>query len=398
MERTQADIFISGGGIAGLIAAAAFANQGLKVVLAEPSPPPNDASSTSSDLRSTAFLEPARGLLEDIGLWSKLADHATPLETLRVVDCIGHPPQIRTERAFKSSDLDAAAFGWNLPNWLTRKLLTDILLDSKQVDVRLGTGFKSILTRQSEAFVTLTDNTQLRTRLAVAADGRSSPLREACGIDYSTTRYGQKALAFVVSHDLPHENVSTELYLSGGAFTQVPLPDANGRHHSAIVWMNDGNEAARLMSLSSEEFAQAATVRSCQLLGNMALSSQRRAFPVVTQTANTLTSERVALIAEAAHVLPPIGAQGLNTSLHDVATLIELARNNPDDLGSAAFLEAYDAARATDIQLRSKTIDMYNRLCRSDDPPLQALRSLGLKAVFDIAPLRRRIMRAGLGG
>jgi 2-octaprenyl-6-methoxyphenol hydroxylase len=397
MSDTQTDVFISGGGIAGLSAALAFARLGLSVTLADPAPPPQAADEDGSDLRSTAFLQPARALYEEAGLWSDLAPHATPLETLRVIDCTGTPPEIRTERAFRSADLGEAAFGWNLPNWLTRKLLTDRLAATPGVDLRLGTGFRAILTRDREAIVTLTDGTRLRARLAIAADGRASPLREAAGIGTDITRYGQKALAFVVAHDLPHDNVSTELYLSGGAFTLVPLPDHKGQPASAVVWMNDGAEAARLMALDETDFSTAATARACGVLGQLGLVSPRRAWPVVTQRAKALTAQRTAIVAEAAHVLPPIGAQGLNTSLHDIAALIDLARAAPGDLGSPEMLRKFARSREADIRKRARVIDLYNRVCRSDGAPVQALRSLGLKLVHDIAPLRRGVMRAGLG-
>lgn len=391
------DIFISGGGIAGLTLALALVRSGLTVTLADPAPAPTNADAEGSDLRSTAFLQPARTLYEELGLWPLLDPFATPLETLAVIDCAGDPPSPRTERAFRSSDLGEPAFGWNLPNWLTRKLLSQALAEAAGADLRLGTGFKSVLTRESEAIVTLTDGTRIRARLAVAADGRDSPLREAVGIPVETARYGQKALAFNVIHDTPHQNISTELYLSGGAFTVVPLPDVDGKPASAVVWMNDGPEAARLMELDAAAFSQAATIRSCGVLGELTLASPRRVWPVITRRATRLTAERTALVAEAAHVLPPIGAQGLNTSLHDVRALLDLIRDAPETIGEPAWLARYAKARERDIHARARVIDLYNRVCRSDAPPVQALRSLGLSVVHDLAPLRKGVMRAGLG-
>ncbi|MEK6216194.1 MAG: FAD-dependent monooxygenase [Boseongicola sp.] len=398
MERRDVDIFISGGGIAGLVAAASFSRLGLSVIVADPVPPPKSAGSEGSDLRSTAFLEPAQKLLADVGVWSGLSAHATPLEKLRVIDCQGDPPAIRTERAFQSADLGAPAFGWNLPNWLTRNLLTEQLVAAENVDLRLGTGFRGLLTREREAIVTLTDDTQIRARLAIAADGRDSPLRKSLNIPVKTTRYGQKALAFTVAHDAPHTNTSIELYLSGGAFTVVPLPNHDGDPASAVVWMNDGPDAARLMMLGQGEFETAITQRSCGVLGQLHLISPRSSWPVVTQRAESLAAERTALIAEAAHVLPPIGAQGLNTSLSDIAALRDLASTRPQDIGTPGFLDDYAKQRAHDIRLRANTIDLYNRVCRSNNPPVQSLRSLGLRLAHDITPLRRGIMRAGLGG
>lgn len=397
MTRVQTDIFISGGGIAGLTAGIVLARSGFQVVLADPAPPPQDGSGDRADLRSTAFLQPARALLDEAGLWARLADQAMPLEALRGINLTGQPPVIAVERTFEASDLKEAAFGWNLPNWLTRKVLTDAAAETPKLDLRIGTGFAKLLTREREALVTLSDGTRLSARLALAADGRASPLREAAGIGVQTTRYGQKALAFAVSHPLPHGAVSTELYDAGGAFVLVPLPDHNGHPASAVVWMQEGSEAQRLAMLEDAAFGAAATERSASVLGPLTSITPRRVWPVVTQTAERLTAERVALLAEAAHVMPPIGAQGLNTSLHDVRALVDAATTDPAGIGTPAFLARYAKAREKDVALRATVIDGYNRLCRSDAPVAQALRSTGLKLVHDLTPVRHAIMRAGLG-
>jgi 2-octaprenyl-6-methoxyphenol hydroxylase len=397
MTRQTIDVFISGGGIAGLAAAAAFGHAGFSVVLADPSPPVDAAEAEGSDLRSTAFLQPARDLFERTGLWDALAPHAMPLDVLRAVDTVGWPPEIRASRDFVASDISDRAFGWNLPNWQTRHVLTTRIAQMTKVELRMGVGFGRMLTREREAIVTLTDGTTLSARLVVAADGRDSPVRDAVDIGVTTTRYGQKALAFNVTHPHPHENVSTELYNAGGAFVLVPLPDLKGGPASAVVWMNDGRRSLDLLAMDEAGFSREATLRSCGVLGELTLASPRRLWPVVTQKANRLTAQRTAIVAEAAHVLPPIGAQGLNTSLHDVVALVDLAAAAPGDLGGTRMLAAYETARQRDIRTRATVIDAFNRICRSDEVPVQALRLAGLKAVHDIAPLRRAVMRAGLG-
>jgi 2-octaprenyl-6-methoxyphenol hydroxylase len=397
MARASVDVFISGGGIAGLAAAAAFGQAGFSVILADPAPPVDAAEADGSDLRSTAFLQPARDLFERTGLWPSLAPHATPLEILRAVDTVGWPPEIRATRDFRADDISDRPFGWNLPNWQTRHVLTGTIGRMPNVELRMGTGFARLLTRDREAMVTLTDGSTLSARLVVAADGRDSPVREAAGIGVATTRYGQKAIAFNVTHPYPHENVSTELYNEGGAFVLVPLPDLQGGPASAVVWMNDGRRSIDLMAMDEASFSREATLRSCGVLGDLALASPRRLWPVVTQRAEALAAQRTAIVAEAAHVLPPIGAQGLNTSLHDIVALVDLAAADPEGLGSRTMLAAYEATRERDIRTRATVIDLFNRVCRSGEVPVQALRLAGMKAVHDIAPLRRAVMRAGLG-
>ena len=397
MTRESVDVFISGGGIAGLAAAAAFGQAGFSVILADPAPPVDAVEADSSDLRSTAFLQPARELFDRTGLWEALAPHATPLEILRAVDTTGWPPEVRESRDFRADDISDRPFGWNLPNWQTRHVLTGTISQTPKVELRMGTGFARLLTRDREAIVTLTDGTTLSARLVVAADGRDSPVREAAGVGVTVTRYGQKAIAFNVTHHHPHENVSTELYNQGGAFVLVPLPDLKGGPASAVVWMNDGRRSLDLMAMDEAAFSHEATLRSCGVLGELTLASPRRLWPVVTQRAERLTAQRTAIVAEAAHVLPPIGAQGLNTSLHDIVALVALAAADPANLGGPKMLAAYEATRERDIRARAAVIDLFNRVCRSGEAPVQALRLAGMKAVHGILPLRRTVMRAGLG-
>jgi 2-octaprenyl-6-methoxyphenol hydroxylase len=320
-----------------------------------------------------------------------------PLDVLRAVDTVGWPPEIRATRDFRADDISDRPFGWNLPNWQTRHVLTGTIARMANVELRMGTGFARMLTREREALVTLSDGAAISARLVVAADGRDSPVRTAVGIGVTTARYGQKALAFNVTHPHPHENVSIELYNQGGAFVLVPLPDLQGGPASAVVWMNDGRRAIDLLALDEEAFGAEATLRSCGVLGRLTLASPRRLWPVVTQQAERLTAQRTALVAEAAHVLPPIGAQGLNTSLHDVVHLVDLAAADRDGLGSAAMLAAYERGRARDIRARAAVIDLFNRVCRSGEAPVQALRLAGLRMVHDVTPIRRAVMRAGLG-
>ena len=393
----DADIFISGGGVAGLTAAAVFGAAGFSVVCADPAPPITEAKADGADLRTTAFLQPARALLETAGVWDRLAPHATPLRVMRIVDAGGETSEARISRDFDSADLGDAPFGWNFPNWLLRRELLARIADLPNVDFRPGTGFASMLTRDAEARVTLTDGGRLAVRLIIGADGRGSPVREAAGIGVRTTRFGQKAVVCALSHPASHENVSTEVHRTGGPFTLVPLPDHDGKPCSALVWMVPGPEAQRLTALGADVFEAEASTRSTGLYGQLTLVSKRQCWPIISQVADQMTARRVALMAEAAHVLPPIGAQGLNMSLADLACLLDLARKSPAGLGERAMLDSYARRRHPDIRLRVAGVEALNRASMSQSPALRDLRAKGIEALYGLAPVRRGLMRLGLG-
>ncbi|MCC6006302.1 MAG: UbiH/UbiF family hydroxylase [Rhodobacteraceae bacterium] len=392
------DVIVSGGGVAGLTAAAAFGSAGFSVLCVDPAPPITEEGTEGADLRSTAFLQPARRVLEEAGLWARLEPHAAPLQIMRIVDAGGAEPGIPREVVdFDAADISDQPFGWNLPNWLLRREMAARLSELEGVTFRPGVGTLGVMTRTGEARVRLSDGSTAVARLLVAADGRDSPVRKALGIDARTIRYGQKALAFTVTHPIPHNNVSTEIHRSGGPFTLVPLPDRDGRPHSAIVWMEDGPRALELAALSRDAFEEAMNERSCRLYGPLTLESRITIWPIISQNAVQLTGERTALVAEAAHVLPPIGAQGLNMSLRDIATLLDLAREAPADLGSAPMLARYAKARAADVHVRVMGIDLLNRASQMHAQPLRDLRRAGLKALYGVRPVRRSLMQLGLG-
>ena len=222
-------------------------------------------------------------------------------------------------------------------------------------------------------------------------------MRTAAGIGVRRHTYGQKALAFAVTHQVAHDNISTEVHRSGGPFTLVPLPDHEGAHSSAVVWLEHGRRVLELAQLDRPEFETAMTERSCGILGPLTLASRRTVWPIVSQHAERMSGERLALMAEAAHVVPPIGAQGLNMSLADLACLLDLAEASPQDLGESRMLEAYNRKRAADVRMRVTGIDALNRASIAGAQPLRDLRAMGIGALHALPPVRHTLMRIGLG-
>lgn len=395
--RETTDILISGGGVAGLTAAAALGTAGFQVICVDPAPPVTAAEAEGADLRTTAFLQPSVAVMERAGLWPRLLPHAAPLQIMRIVDAGGPEPVARLVKDFDAAEISEAPFGWNLPNWLLRREMVARLVELPNVSFRPGVGFARMLTREAEALVHLTDGTQVSARLVIGADGRNSPVREALGIAVKTMRYGQKALAFAVTHDLQHGNVSTEVHRKGGPFTLVPLPDREGRPASAVVWMETGAEVARLVALPVAEFEAEMTLRSTGILGPLRLVTRRSVWPIISQIAARMSGPRTVLMAEAAHVVPPIGAQGLNMSLADLSCLLGLLDQHRADPGQTVVTDAYTKARHLEVQARVTGIDLLNRASMAEAPGLRDLRAKALDALYSARPVRQLLMRAGLG-
>ena len=231
MIRKSTEILISGGGIAGLTSACAFANAGFDVVCVDPLPPITDSVSAHSDLRSTAFLQPARNTLENAGLWECFEKFATPLEIMRLADAGGINNEIRMVADFNALEISDAPFAWNLPNWLLRRELVKHIQSLSNVTLLFGQKTGRITTRIAENLV-MVGNEQYSCQLLIGADGRNSSTRQEMKIPVKTWRYGQKAISMAVCHSSPHKNISTEIHRSARhpRHPDVPSRERDSQH------------------------------------------------------------------------------------------------------------------------------------------------------------------------
>jgi 2-octaprenyl-6-methoxyphenol hydroxylase len=175
----------------------------------------------------------------------------------------------------------------------------------------------------------------------------------------------------------------------------VPLPG----DRCSVVWVAAPREAERLIALTDDELSEAAERQSHSILGRINVEPGRHLFPLAIEHIRQFAKARIALVGEAAHVLPPIGAQGLNMGLRDAADIADIVRDamlSGLDPGSPQMLKRYDSARRTDIASRTFAIDVANRSLLSDFLPMQTLRAAGLHLIGAIGPLRRIAMREGL--
>ncbi len=377
-----AEVAVIGGGPAGLTAALASAAAGLDTVLVAPAAP--------SDNRTTALLASSIAALETLGVWEVCREKAAPLRTLRIVDDTGRlwrAPEAR----FEADEIGLDAFAYNIRN---RDLIAALeAIAAHRINLRILHSEAALVISDEDAVTIRTkDGIEITARLAVGADGRHSICRAAAGIEMHEQRYPQIALTFNVEHSRPHHDISTEFHTAAGPFTTVPLPG----NRSSIVCVVNEADARHLQTLSGDALDLELERRSHSILGKVKAEAGHGIFPLAIETARRAAAHRIALIGEAAHRIPPIGAQGLNLGLRDAAAIAEVASDYSYDPGAPEALERYDTMRRADVMTRTMAVDLLNRSLLSGFLPIQGLRGLGLHVLNTVGPLRRAVMREGV--
>jgi len=380
------DTVVVGAGPAGLTAAIALAEAGARTALLARRAP-------YADNRTTALLGASVDLLERLDVWQRCRDAAAPLKVMRLVDDTGRlirAPEVR----FAAEEIGLDQFGYNIDN---RTLVAALEARAAELSglTRLDDEATTVVPEDSAVAIVTRQDKALGARLVIGADGRQSLCREAAGIEVRRRDLNQSALTFNISHSRPHKNISTEFHTPRGPCVFVPLPG----NRCSVVWVTSPDEAERLMALSEQELSEAIEKQSHSILGRTTVEPGRHKFPLAIERPTQIAKHRVALVGESAHVVPPIGAQGLNMGLRDAAHIADIVREAislGEDPGAPHVLSRYASARRSDIASRTFVIDVANRSLLSDLLPVQTARAAGLHLIGAIGPLRRLAMREGL--
>ena len=400
MKPITTDILVCGGGISGLLTAKSLLNLGLSVVCLEKMKGSLKCEAIVEDGRSTALLQPSINFLSDLGLWRNLSQKSQALESLILCNLSPDKNLIDESCEFSANDLNLETLGFNIPNdFLTSELKKSLISESKFIfldDVVI----QDLVSKSKEITAVTDQGHKITSKLVIGADGKSGSLRELTKIGKFSIDYNQKALVFSIKHEQNHKAKSFEIYESGGPCTLVPnkTSKADG-YFSSVVLMQNLKEVQKTLSLDMEELAVFITKRTGNLLGKCKITTKIKNFPIMSQISRQFVGDRSLLLAESAHVMPPIGAQGMNSSIQDIKFLTELldleAKDNKD-YGQSNLLDKFEKARANKIRSRMLGIHILNKVSINGNGLALTMRKLGLRGLSKNLKLRKFVMNLGM--
>ena len=393
------DVAIVGGGVVGASCALVLAQQGLQVALIERAEPAA-WSADAPDLRVYAFAPDNAALLESIGVWPAVRDaRACAYTRMRVRDAGGGD-----ELRFDADRFAVRELGWIVEHGLLQDRLWAAL---RRSDVALRCPARVAELRQHEdgATLVLDDGVEIDARVAIAADGGQSTLRDLAGIATTTEDYGQRGVVAYVATSRPHERTAWQRFLPTGPLAFLPCaPWPEGQDVApnvcSIVWTLPDAEATRVLALDDDAFAEELTRAFASQLGDARPLTRRVAFPLRRQLAARYVAGRVLAMGDAAHVVHPLAGQGVNLGLRDVAALRDavagaLARKV--DWTAPHRLERWARARRSDATASAHAFSAINRAFSNDALLPTLLRGHALGLAGRIAPLGRALWRHAAG-
>ncbi len=391
----SSDILIVGGGMVGATLGIALSGAGLKVTLADRLEAKADTAK-SYDGRASAIANGSVNILKGIGVWPYLEVNASPIWDIRVAD--GHPLRGVSPLFlhYDHSDVGECPFGFIIENRSVREALRTVASDCKSLKLVDSANVVSVKRGSFGVSAETDTGMRLNASLLIAADGRGSQIRNGAGIKTRVKMYDQKSIVCNVRHERDHAGTAVELFLPGGPFAMLPMTE----HRCNVVWTERIDLVDHYMALTEEKFLKELSQRFGGWLGKIDLVSPRHLYPLGMLHAERYTSQRLAIVGDAAHSIHPIAGQGLNLGLRDVAALAELIVDTArlgGDVGSNNILARYERWRRFDNFVLITVTDSLNRLFSNDIGPLRLSRDMGLAIVDKLPLMKKFLMRHAMG-
>ena len=388
----RADVIIFGGGLVGLALASALDSSGISTILVDPADP-EERKSAEFDGRTSAVSSSSMRMLETVGVTAYLPEPGCPIFKIQVADGL-RPGGL----AFEPEDDEP--LGVMHENRHLRAALLARAEAGKNSWLLWKSSAKSVERGPHNVVISLEDGRKLTAPILAAVDGRNSPTRAAAGITVARWKYDHSAIVSTLRHEQPHGNIAYEIFFPSGPFALLPMTDDDKGHRSAIVWSVPKEDAQGWLTLTDQQFAAEAQAAMGSFLGKIELAAPRSTYPLGFHHAAQITSERLALVGDAAHAIHPIAGQGLNLGFRDAAALAQVLAQGARlglDLGDKQLLDRYQRWRAIDSLSVAFATDSLTRIYGIPGKTASAVRRFGMGLIGRVSPIRNKLMSEARG-
>lgn len=384
-DKSQScDIAIVGGGLAGASLAIALEPLGYRVTVIE-AVAFKASEQPSYDDRTLALSHSSCRILSAMELWESLVHDATAIKQIWVSELDG-PGEVVLDAGELDLDefghvVEARRFGATVIQAMDRLENIEVLCPVKVTDIQQERS-ATRLTLKSEAGIRYLD-----AKLVVAADGAQSFIRSHANIPATTKDYQQTAIICNITPEHAHQGRAYECLTSTGPFAMLPHTGTR----CGLVWSVASDQAAALLELEDDEFLSLAQQRFGHHLGKFKKAGKRSAYPLKLVKAQRDTGGRLVVIGNAAHAIHPVGAQGFNLALRDVAVLAEVLTDYDEgDPGNPELLRRYSQWRKHDQRSTIRLSDGMATLFAHPSALIAGIRTAGFAAQKLMPGLRRR--------
>lgn len=393
--KQEHDIIIVGGGLVGTTLACALAQESpfsIAVLEAQPTKATSFSFRQYSP-RTSAINLASQRLFASLHVWEAMKKmRVSPFTKMHVWEEGGD-----SGLYFDACTIAASTLGHIVENQVIQTALLEKANASSQITLLSSVQLLALAICKNHIELKTKAHGTFVGKLAIAADGGRSWLREQMGLPIHKQDYQQIAIVATVYAELPHQQVARQVFLRTGTLAFLPLAHKNA---NSIVWSVPVGVAEQLMALDDEAFKQHLFRAFGACLGKIENVEQRLSFPLLRQHATRYVMPSIALVGDAAHTVHPLAGLGLNMGLLDAAGLVDVildANKDGQPLLEWAYLRRYERWRKADNLLLEFGIDGIKRLFSAHGPLVPTLRRLGLSQVNQTQSLKNMFMRYAIG-
>ena len=386
------DAIIVGGGMVGLVVAAALAKNRFNIAIVESSKQQPDWNSESFDLRVSAITRASQHILDSLGAWSKMESmRISPFRDMHVWDATGDGVI-----HFDSAEIGEPCLGHIIENSVIQTALYQVCQGFENIHWHQSVKPQQLMRGQKDIGLQLDNGELITATLVIGADGSNSWVRKTADIDINSTDYKQTAVVANVKTELSHQETAWQRFLPTGPLAFLPMSGG----YSSIVWSTTPEQAEALLSMDEESFCKELAAAFDHKLGDILETSKRAKFPLRSQHAKQYVQDRLALVGDAAHTIHPLAGQGVNLGFADAASLAEILidyKQKKKDFGSHHVLRRYERWRKGENLTMLTAMTGFKTLFSNKNSVLMTLRNTGLNITNSITPVKNIIIRNAMG-